>query len=216
MKKEQEIWKDILGYEELYQISNLGRVKSLERITNNQFGKKDLILPLRTIFNGRYVRVTLSKYGIVEELNVHVLVAIAFLDFTPGGWKFVVDHKDNDPLNNKASNLQIITHRFNRIKEIDKTITHSLYTGVTYHPDRKKYYASIKLKRTSIHLGTHVDNQEYLRDLYIIAHKYRNFYQNDPEEFRSFVHIMYLEEGYPQIDSYVTINLKHFTKGNIV
>ena len=68
-----EIWKDIEGYEGLYQVSNMGRVKSL----NNNFSRKEKILKCHKI-NG-YLRIDLHKNGGSKNFKVHRLVAEAFL-----------------------------------------------------------------------------------------------------------------------------------------
>ena len=70
---EKEIWKDIPNYEGLYQASNLGRIRSLPRQTNNQFGKKERILKPRISHNG-YYRVELWKQSIRKKYFVHRLV----------------------------------------------------------------------------------------------------------------------------------------------
>ena len=68
----EEIWKDIKGYEGIYQVSNLGRVKSLHH-------NKEKILKNRLGANG-YYSVALNKNGKIKYLGVHRLVAIAFVD----------------------------------------------------------------------------------------------------------------------------------------
>lgn len=211
MKIEQEIWKDIEEYSGLYQVSNLGRIKS-----------KNGVLKTRVLFNSTYVVVTLCMYGISEECNVHVLVARAFKGFKSKGFKFVVDHIDENPLNNRADNLRILTSRQNTYRAIDKSKTHSELIGVTWQKHRSKFYSSIKIDRVSIHLGTHETNEKYLNTLYEIAFRYRNLFDGDTVKFRSFVNSIYILEGNPLIDNLITINLKDmknikeiFTKGNI-
>ena len=208
---EKEIWKDIIGYKGLYQVSNLGNVKS-----------KNGLLKARTIFNNRYLIVTLCMYGIPEEWGIHVLVAQAFKNFIPGGCKFVIDHIDENPLNNRENNLRILTHRQNVMRSINKDNTYSKYTGVTYQKHREKWYCSIKILKVSVHLGTHPTNQLFLSTLFEIANKYRTMFDGDSEKFRSFIYIMYLELGYTPVDTLITINLKDLTimqhlitKGNI-
>ena len=102
-----EIWKDIKGYEGLYQVSNLGRVKSLERIIINSIGKKktvnEIILkPIQISKNITYVRVNLCKNGIKKLYSVHRLVAEAFIP-NPNNLP-EVNHKDE----NKQSNFVYI------------------------------------------------------------------------------------------------------------
>lgn len=111
----QEIWKDIKGYEGLYQISNLGRVKSLPR--NG------------TIKTKRIIKYELDKYGYPQVIlnnkkhkcfRVHRLVAEAFI-LNPQN-KSTVNHIDGNKTNNKVSNLE-----WNTVKENND---HALKTGL--------------------------------------------------------------------------------------
>ena len=77
---EQEIWKPVVGYEGVYEVSNKGRIKSLERIVNTKnrkIHKRESIRNLK-IHNGYYY-VTLAKNSKYETLAVHRIVAMAFL-----------------------------------------------------------------------------------------------------------------------------------------
>ena len=90
----KEIFKDIPNYEGLYQVSNLGNVKSL----NYRRTKKERVL--KTVVNGvGYLNVYLSKNGKIKTFTVHKLVCMAFLNHTPNGSKgLVADHRNNNPL----------------------------------------------------------------------------------------------------------------------
>jgi alpha-N-acetylglucosamine transferase len=109
----KEIWKDIPDYEGLYQISNLGRVKSLDRITRNgngNFTKKGRIL--KNIINNKgYYYVHLKKEGSNKKIYVHRLVAQAFIPNKNN--KEEVNHIDCNPANNKVDNLEWVTHKEN-------------------------------------------------------------------------------------------------------
>ena len=107
-----EIWKDIEGYEGLYQVSNIGRVKSMNRIVNNNGGtdyRKERVLK-QDIDRGGYIQTHLSKDGKVKTHKVHRLVAKAFPEIC-GEWfeGCEIDHKDGVKNNNKATNLKICT-----------------------------------------------------------------------------------------------------------
>ena len=96
----EEIWKDIEGYEGLYQISTMGRVKSLRR---------NIILR-QGITNG-YERVVLSTNNIPKGYSIHRLVANAFIpnpDNLPQ-----VNHKDENKANNRVDNLEWCTQKYN-------------------------------------------------------------------------------------------------------
>lgn len=110
---ETEIWKDIVGYEGLYQVSNLGRVKSLERKVKNKNGYRtvsDKILKQAKKTEG-YLFVNLWKEGKQKIMKSHRLVAEAFLP-NPENLP-QVNHKDENPSNNNVSNLEFCTAKYN-------------------------------------------------------------------------------------------------------
>jgi CRISPR/Cas system-associated protein Cas7 (RAMP superfamily) len=83
--------------------------------------------------------------------EVHQLVAEAFLGHVPCGYKLVVDHIDNNKLNNRVDNLQLISQRENASKNmINKT---SKYTGVYFDKSRNKYGSRIQINRENIFIG---------------------------------------------------------------
>lgn len=102
----KEIWRDIPGYEKLYQVSNLGRVKSLGNKSNH---KKPTIKQLQ--FRNNYYSITLYKNGKTKTTGVHRLVAQAFIP-NPDG-KPEINHKDENKLNNKIDNLEWVTKKEN-------------------------------------------------------------------------------------------------------
>ena len=109
----KEIWKDVKDYEGLYQVSNLGRVKSLERKSWNGykwFIKKERILKPRPLKAG-YLKVSLSKDGIVKDFLIHRLVAIAFIP-NPNNLP-EVNHKDENKGNNWYCNLEWCDGKYN-------------------------------------------------------------------------------------------------------
>jgi hypothetical protein len=103
-----EKWKDIEGYEGLYQISNDGKVKSLARIINRNLKTH----PTRThserilkpgLLKKGYHRLRLCKDGNGKMMQIHRLVAIHFIP-NPNDYPMVL-HRDNDPSNNSVENL---------------------------------------------------------------------------------------------------------------
>lgn len=111
----KEIWKDIKGYEGLYQVSNFGRIKSLERVAkSNKFGGvrtiKEAILHPTDNGNG-YKIVGLRKAGRRKNCYIHRLVALAFIP-NPNNLKYI-NHIDYDRENNKVSNLEWCTQKEN-------------------------------------------------------------------------------------------------------
>lgn len=110
----QEIWKDIKDYEGLYQISNLGNVKVLDRkIKNNYnyFVRKEKILKLCVSKKDGYVYVCLTKNNKGKTVKVHRLVAKAFIP-NPNNLP-QVNHKDEDKTNNCVDNLEWCTSLYN-------------------------------------------------------------------------------------------------------
>ena len=123
----EEMWRDIKGYEGLYQVSNLGRVKSLSRFHNNNSGgylSKERILK-QSIKRG-YLTVGLCNSGKVKTYSVHRLVAIAFID-NPNNKK-AVNHIDGNKTNNNVDNLEWCTYSENQ-KHAYKTGLHKSTTG---------------------------------------------------------------------------------------
>lgn len=114
IKKMNEVWKDIQGYEGKYQVSNLGRVKSLARYRknngNSQTFQEERILK-QSINNCGYCIVELSFEGKRKRYSVHRLVANAFVKNDEG--KEQVNHKDENKQNNYADNLEWCTCKEN-------------------------------------------------------------------------------------------------------
>ena len=98
-----------------------------------------------------YNEVAIYKNGKRNVRKVSQIMAMAFLNHKPNGFKNVVDHIDNNPQNDVLSNLQIITHRKNCSK--DKKGGYSDYPGVTWHKHKNRWQAQIKIKRKSIYIG---------------------------------------------------------------
>ena len=104
-----EVWKDIKDYEGLYQISNYGRIKSLERKTKYKY-IKEKIKNLNSNRNG-YLEVSLCKNGVKKPFMVHRLVAKHFLDSFDE--KLDVNHIDCNKKNNNIKNLEMTTRSEN-------------------------------------------------------------------------------------------------------
>lgn len=109
-----ELWIDIPNYVGYYQVSNLGRVKGLQREAFNGVGNytiKSRILRQHVAGKMGYVCVSLCKDGKPKTFRVHVLVALAFLGDRPEGHH--IGHLDANPKNNEISNLQYLTVKEN-------------------------------------------------------------------------------------------------------
>ena len=129
-----EIWKDIQGYEGLYQVSNLGRVRSLR---DNHKNKR--IKTLKPCNRGNYLGVCLMKESRIKCHLIHRLVAIHFIenrDNLP-----CVNHKDENHNNNRVDNLEWCTVKYNinygtRNEKASKSLT-GIFIGEK-HPQAKK------------------------------------------------------------------------------
>ena len=111
----EEIWKDIKNYENYYQVSNLGRVRSLDRtikdIRSERLYKGKILK--QSLCNWGYLTVSLKKSSKSKKFLVHRLVAEAFLP-NPDMLE-VVNHKDENKLNNCVSNLEWSTLKDNML-----------------------------------------------------------------------------------------------------
>jgi frataxin-like iron-binding protein CyaY len=146
-----EIWKDIPNYEGIYQVSDLGRVKSF---------RKNKVKILKQLENTRgYFRVGLYDKNLKNKtIVVHSLVAMAFLGHKPNKKQdLVIDHINNNKLDNRASNLQIITNRQNSSKQSKGS---SKYIGVHWSIKSKKWRACIAYKNRTIHLGLYENEKD--------------------------------------------------------
>ncbi len=141
-----EVWKSIPNYEGLYEVSNLGRVKSL---ANNKNRKERFLKPC--ISKTGYYYIGLYKNAIVKKYKAHQLVAISFLNHTPCGHDLVVDHINDNKIDNRVDNLQIVTTRFNSHKTQDNYS--SKYKGVNWHKASKKWTSQIIINKKKIYLG---------------------------------------------------------------
>lgn len=137
LKYMEEIWKDIEGYEGLYQVSNLGRVKGLKR--------GGIIKP--QLSHRGYYRVGLYKNRKYHAATVHRLVAIAFV---PNPYNLPeVNHKDENKTNNRADNLEWCTRYYNltfgsRVKRISDNQRKTMSTRKpVLNVDTGKEYISI-------------------------------------------------------------------------
>jgi hypothetical protein len=136
-----ETWKTIPNWED-YQVSNLGRVRSLK--TGNP--KELKLLNIR-----QYKVVNLCKEGKKKLFSIQQLVAMAFLNHKPEGWQLVVDHINSDKSDNRLENLRIVTNRENCSKE--RVLKSSLPVGVDYKKDSKKFRALIQISGKRKYLG---------------------------------------------------------------
>lgn len=130
MNDVREEWKDIVGYENLYQVSNLGNVKSLDKVIMRKHGERLTVRGrvLKPMITKGYCYVRLTDCGNWKNERIHRLVAQAFIP-NPNNLP-EVNHKDENKLNNRADNLEWCTHNYN----------------LNYGQRAKKFSASMKGK----------------------------------------------------------------------
>lgn len=184
----KERWKDIKGYEGLYQISNLGKVRSLtfRKCCHGRYITTQRPKPLELVqkkCKTSYYKIHLTKDKIRKSYFVHRLVAEAFVIGKTKN-KNIVNHKDFNKDNNNANNLEWTTQRQNTIYSIanmkkrhnSKTATGERY--ITYNSPRKNktmpYRVTIKKKNNQREYYAY-KNFKTLNE----AIKYRNQYYGD-------------------------------------
>ena len=135
-----EVYKDVIGYEGIYQVSNFGNVK------NNK--EKQLKLSKNS---SNYLLAGLRINKVTKSVYVHQLVAQSFLNHKRCGHKLVVNHIDFDKTNNKLDNLEIVTARENSNQKHLKSS--SKYVGVSWHKRFNKWVSRITINGKNKHLG---------------------------------------------------------------
>lgn len=98
----KEVWKDVIGYEGIYEVSNTGKIKRLKNNTMRKTKKN----------NRGYVQISLSKNGEIKYFLLHRVVAQAFIENENNFPQ--VNHKDEDKENNHIDNLEWCTNLYNR------------------------------------------------------------------------------------------------------
>lgn len=141
-----EIWKDIKDYEGFYQVSNYGRVRSLDRTVyfRNKKGSRDYIGKiLKQKYHNDYAMVNLNKNKDLKSLYIHRLVAEAFIENTRN--VNVVNHIDGVKSNNHLENLEWVTSAENKAHAIKTGLSKDNVSGLLAHIDTlKKKVVAIK------------------------------------------------------------------------
>lgn len=121
-----EIWRPIAGYEDRYLVSNIGRVKSISRISSCGRQLKEKILKGSMTTKG-YRSVNLLKDEKIRFFTIHRLVANAFIPNAEN--KSCINHKDGDKLNNNADNLEWCDYSYNNKHALDNHLRKPAWQG---------------------------------------------------------------------------------------
>ena len=160
-----EIWINAANTSGHYQVSNLGRIKSVKRTIVMKNGVlrqiSEKILRLKNNCGYLYANI----YG--KWVAVHRIVLSSFVSES----NLVVDHLNKIKNDNRLENLEWVTYSENNARAKDKTKTTSKYTGVSKKNNYKKcWYAGFKHKGFVVHLGV-FDNEEKAYEAYIVGRK---------------------------------------------
>jgi len=150
MSKLVEVWKPVKNFEGIYEVSNLGIIKSLK----NEKRKKEIFIKGTPDYEGYFVS-ALQRNGKRKQIKIAHVVWDHFGDRPRNGHKLQVDHIDGNKSNNRIDNLQLLTNRENTSK-YRKSVKHSSkYTGVSYTKYKKtnKWRATIQINYKLKHLG---------------------------------------------------------------
>lgn len=152
-----EVWRDIKGYEGCYQVSNQGKVISLNYSLR---GYSELLTP--KVNNKGYAWVELRKDGERKPLLIHRLVAQAFLD-NPNNYP-LINHKDENKLNNNVENLEWCTHSYNVKYSWELHPEKHRRNGGIRHRKNGAYKKSKRVRQIDALSGEIIREYDYLAD----------------------------------------------------
>jgi len=163
-----ETFKDIIGCEGLYQISNLGSVKNTNR--------NSILKPNKN--SGGYEVVILYKNNKPNAFKIHRLIAIHFID-NPNNY-LIVNHIDNVKTNNDISNLEWVTIRENTCHAYNLKNTSSKYPGVSWYKIVNKWRARIRINGKETYIGYYSTEELASKayNEYLIKYNIPNRYSN--------------------------------------
>ena len=194
----EEIWKPIEGYEGLYEVSNLGRVRSLDRFYY-RLHKGKVLSPTKDRYG--YLTVTLNCNGKSKTIKIHRLVAQAFLpnpDNLPQ-----VNHKDEVKSNNCVDNLEWCSAKYNvnfgtRQERYRNTMLEKgHWSGLSREEYEKKRYQENKDKRKDSQRKYYQKNKDRICD------KVKEYSQKNKEKIREYHHQYYLKKKEENIQNNV-------------
>ena len=153
---EKEIWKDVINFEGIYKVSNLGNVKRIFGTigVNLKYKHNYNLKPLDNGFG--YFRIKLSKNGVSKRYMLHRIIAEAFL-LNPNKLR-VVNHINENKKDNRLINLEWCTHSENSLKynELNPIRKNTIKKSKGYVLDKRTgiFYSRIGVNGKNIHLGS--------------------------------------------------------------
>lgn len=170
-----EVWKDIHGYNGLYQISSNGRIRSY------YFGKCKYLKLLKST-NG-YLRINLFKDKISKGYLIHQLLFYTFKNIKSNRI-LVVDHIDNNIFNNKLDNLQLVTNRYNSSKDKKQISNH-----YNIYNNGNSFLVRMRINQNKYSIGTYKNIQQAInsRDYFINNILININNKDNPEEIKEMI-----------------------------
>lgn len=167
--EEIEEFRDIVGYEGLYQISNFGRVKSLERCVDNRYGtkslKKEKILK-NVIKNTGYLSIDLYKNNINKNFKIHFLVYVTFGCMYNSKF-FEIDHLNRIRTDNYFKNLILVSKRNNH----NNRSNNSKFGVGAIITNYNTYQSSIRINKKNIHIGNYETKEQASNKYQSVKHQ---------------------------------------------
>lgn len=190
---EGEEWREVFGYEDLYLISNMGRVRSLDRTyvfkkVFKRSNKGRLLTP--TLSPTGYFVLNLARSGKYKTRQVHQLVSESFLNHFSNK-KMHVDHINGVRTDNRLSNLQVLSARDNAGKGLRCGWNQSGAKGV--YTDRHRWRTEFWIDKRRLHLGSYGTVEE-ANKVYQTALKNMHLYTNH-KEFKQLILNKYYEQS---------------------
>lgn len=146
-----EIWKPVIGFEEGYEVSDLGNVRSISRYVDSGKRRRKISGKIlkQCLDGGGYLKVIINLKGEQRQVNVHVLVAESFLTKYKNKQRLVIDHINKIKTDNRVCNLRYITNRKNI--SINRN-TKRPYVGVS-KSSVNRWKAEIQIDGIKMYLG---------------------------------------------------------------
>lgn len=201
-----EIWRDIQGFEGIYMISNLGNLKSLDRIVNCKNGKcrirRGVCFKVCKDNRNRYKYVTLwDRNGKFLKTSIHRLVAQAFIpnpDNLPE-----VNHKDENKANNKVDNLEWCTHKYNiNYGTCKQRISKALTGNIVSEETKLKIHNAMLGEKNYFYGKHHTEETKKLQSLIKMGSNNPMYGRKHSEETKQKMRIKALNRSRKDTDTY--------------